>query len=232
MKERLIVALDYSDMDSALALVDQLGEAVEFYKVGMQLYYSVGNIVVEELAKRNKKIFLDLKLHDIPNTVAGAIQSLANPNIRFLTIHGLGGLGMMKAAFAAKEKYELTHLKILAVTVLTSIDEEEKNQLNWPGQISDYASSLASLAKDAGVDGIICSPEEIARIKEKCGKDFYVVTPGIRPLGSDVGDQSRIATPAKAMNAGSDYLVVGRPITQAQNPKEAAIKIVEEMSKR
>ena len=232
MKERLIVALDYSDMDSALALVDQLGEAVEFYKVGLQLYYSVGNIVVEELAKRNKKIFLDLKLHDIPNTVAGAIQSLANQNIRFLTIHGLGGLGMMKAAVAAKEKYELTHLKILAVTVLTSIDEEEKNQLNWPGQISDYASSLASLAKDAGVDGIICSPEEIARIKEKCGKDFYVVTPGIRPLGSDVGDQSRIATPAKAMNAGSDYSVVGRPITQAQNPKEAAIKIVEEMSKR
>ena len=232
MKERLIVALDYSDMDSALALVDQLGEAVEFYKVGMQLYYSVGNIVVEELAKRNKKIFLDLKLHDIPNTVAGAIQSLANPNICFLTIHGLGGLGMMKAAVAAKEKYELTHLKILAVTVLTSIDEEEKNQLNWPGQISDYASNLASLAKDAGVDGIICSPEEITRIKEKCGKDFYVVTPGIRPLGADVGDQSRIATPAKAMNAGSDYLVVGRPITQAQNPKEAAIKIVEEMSKR
>ena len=232
MRERLIVALDYSDMDSALALVDQLGEAVEFYKVGMQLYYSVGNTVIEELAKRNKKIFLDLKLYDIPNTVAGAIQSLANPNIHFLTIHGLGGLAMMKAAVAAKEKYELTHLNILAVTVLTSIDEEESERLDWPGQVSDYALTLASLAKDAGVNGIICSPEEITRIKEKCGKDFYVVTPGIRPAGADVGDQSRIATPAKAMKAGSDYLVVGRPITQAKNPKEAAIQIVEEMSRR
>ena len=232
MKKAVIIACDFASAAETFAFLDRFGDERPFVKIGMELFYAEGPAIVKELKRRGHPIFLDLKLHDIPNTVAGAIQSLANPNIRFLTIHGLGGLGMMKAAVAAKEKYELTHLKILAVTVLTSIDEEEKNQLNWPGQISDYASSLASLAKDAGVDGIICSPEEIARIKEKCGKDFYVVTPVIRPLGSDVGDQSRIATPAKAMNAGSDYSVVGRPITQAQNPKEAAIKIVEEMSKR
>lgn len=232
MRERLIVALDYSDMTSALELVDQLGDTVEFYKVGMQLYYSVGNQVIEELAKRNKKIFLDLKLHDIPNTVAGAIQSLVSPHVHFMTIHTLGGTTMMKAAVEAKAKYGLTNLKILAVTVLTSMDEVQKEELKWPGLVSEYAESLAKLAKDSGVDGVICSPEEIGRIKEACGEEFLVVTPGIRPAGADVGDQSRIATPGKAIETGSDYLVIGRPITQAEDPRGAAIQIVEEMSGR
>lgn len=232
MKEKLIVALDFSDQDEALQLVKALNNSVDFYKVGMQLFYHAGTEIISRLADQEKKIFLDLKLHDIPNTVFGAIQSLSDLGVDMLTVHALGGPQMMSAAAAAREKYSSGKMKIVAVTVLTSIDENQASDLGWSMPISEYASTLAGLAQKNGLDGIVASPQEAAFIKEKYGKDFQIVTPGIRPVGSDIGDQSRIATPRAALDAGSDFLVVGRPITQSDDPRKAAENILEEMSRK
>lgn len=229
MKEKLIVALDFSSKEEALQLVKNLDSSVDFYKVGMQLFYHAGIEIISRLADQQKKIFLDLKLHDIPNTVAGAIQSLSTLGVDMLTVHALGGSQMMSAAAEAREKYSSGKIKIVAVTVLTSIDENQASALGWQMPISEYASTLAGLAKESGLDGIVASPQEARLIKEKYGKDFQVVTPGIRPTGSDIGDQSRIATPSAALLSGSDFLVVGRPITKAADPRQAAENILEEM---
>lgn len=229
MKEKLIVALDFSNQDEALQLVKKLDDSVEFYKVGMQLFYHAGIEIISRLADQQKKIFLDLKLHDIPNTVAGAIQSLSGLGVDMLTIHALGGSQMMNAAAEAREKYSSGKMKIVAVTVLTSIDEDQASALGWQMPISDYVSTLAGLAKESGLDGIVASPQEAMLIKEKYEKEFQIVTPGIRPVGSDIGDQSRIATPSAALLSGSDFLVVGRPITKAADPRQAAENILEEM---
>jgi orotidine 5''-phosphate decarboxylase, subfamily 1 len=229
MKEKLIVALDFSDLREALQLVEGLGDCVNFYKVGMQLFYQSGAEIISELAKKDKKIFLDLKLHDIPNTVAGAIQSLSGLGVDMLTLHTLGGPKMMEAAAEAREKYSSGKMKIVGVTVLTSIDSEEASSLGWEKPISEYALSLAGLAKASGLDGVVASPQEAEMIKKQYGANFSVVTPGIRPAGSDIGDQSRIATPSNALASGSDFLVIGRPITQVSNPRKAAEKILEEM---
>lgn len=232
MKDKLIVALDFSHEEEALNLVKKLGDSVNFYKVGMQLFYGSGIKVVEELKKQDKRVFLDLKLHDIPNTVAGAIKSLGDLGVDLLTVHTLGGPKMMEAAAEAKDKLSANQMKIVAVTVLTSIDERERESLGWQYPISEYVPFLAKLAKKSGMDGIVSSPQEAKMIKEICGNEFAIVTPGIRPAGRDVGDQSRIATPKSALDAGSDYLVVGRPITQASDPQVAAENILKEMSDR
>lgn len=230
--ERLIVALDFHKMDDVKNLINELGDSVIFYKVGMELFYSVGTEVVTWLKSQNKKIFIDLKLHDIPNTVAGGLCSLMNLGADILNVHAAGGFTMMKtAADRLREesaKLGIVKPKLIAITVLTSI-----NQAEWCGalKISEQVVEFAKTAKDAGLDGVVASPQEAALIREACGKDFLIITPGIRPAGSDINDQSRISTPAAAIKNGANYLVVGRPIRAAENPKLAAEKILAEIAK-
>ena len=223
--ERLIVALDFHHFGDVKKLVTELGDSVKFYKVGMELFYSVGIDVLDWLKGLDKKIFLDLKLCDIPNTTANGLCSLMNLG---------GGFTMMKTA-ADKLAEESARLgiakpKLIAVTILTSI-----NQSDWEGlgygatEISAQVVRLAKLAKSAGVDGVVASPQEAKLIRENCGDDFIIITPGVRPAGSAVNDQSRIATPSAAIKNGANYLVVGRPITKAENPKDAAEKILAEI---
>ena len=229
--ERLIVALDFHRFGDVKNLVNALGDSVIFYKVGMELFYSVGTVAVDWLKSQGKKVFLDLKLHDIPNTVAGGLCSLMNLGADILNVHAAGGYTMMKTA-ADKLRAEaaaagIVKPKLIAITVLTSI-----NQAEWCGalKISEQVVEFAKLAKSAGLDGVVASPQEAKIIRETCGKDFLIVTPGIRPAGSDINDQSRISTPAAAIRNGANYLVVGRPIRASDNPRDAAEKILAEIS--
>lgn len=232
--ERLIVALDFHHFGDVKNLVTELGDSVKFYKVGMELFYSVGIDVLDWLKSLDKKIFLDLKLCDIPNTTANGLCTLMNLGADIMNIHATGGFTMMKTA-ADKLREESARLgiakpKLIAVTILTSI-----NQSDWEGlgygatEISAQVVRLAKLAKSAGVDGVVASPQEAKLIRENCGDDFLIITPGIRPAGADINDQSRISTPAAAIANGANYLVIGRPITKAENPKDAAQKILDEM---
>ena len=228
--ERLIVALDVHTMDDVKKLVNDLGDAVNFYKVGMELFYSVGAGVVEWLKSQDKKIFLDLKLHDIPNTVAGGLCSLMNLGANILNVHAAGGFTMMKTAAEAlhkeADKFGIEPPKLIAITVLTSISQAE-----WCGalKISEQVVEFAKLAQSAGLDGVVASPQEAKLIREACGENFLIVTPGIRPAGAEINDQQRISTPKAALQNGATHLVIGRPIRAAQNPKSAAEKILEEM---
>lgn len=228
--ERLIVALDFHTLGDVEKLVDELGSSVNFYKVGMELFYSVGPVVVERLKSRGKKIFLDLKLHDIPNTVAGGLCSLMNLGADILNVHASGGLTMMKTAaeklHAEADRCGVACPKIIAITVLTSIGEAE-----WFGakKIPEQVVEFATLAKSAGLDGVVASPQEAKQIRAACGEKFLIVTPGIRPAGANIDDQNRIATPAIALQNGATHLVIGRPIRAAKNPREAAEKIQLEM---
>ena len=228
--ERLIVALDFHTLDDVKNLVDELGDSVNFYKVGMELFYSVGAGVVEWLKARDKKIFLDLKLHDIPNTVAGGLCSLMNLGADILNVHAAGGFTMMKTAaeklHAEAEKRNVACPKLIAITVLTSISQAE-----WCGalKISEQVVQFAKSARAAGLDGVVASPQEAKLIRDACGEKFLIVTPGIRPAGVGIDDQQRIATPAAALKNGATHLVIGRPIRAAKNPREAALKILEEM---
>jgi orotidine-5'-phosphate decarboxylase len=224
--ERLIVALDVPTADDALRLVDRLAGRVSFFKVGSQLFTAAGPEIVRSLVARNLRVFLDLKYHDIPNTVAAAVKSAAGLGVSLLTLHGLGGRAMLEAAAGARPG---GRLRLLAVTVLTSHDEASLAQIGLAGALSDSVRRLARLARDAGIDGVVASPLEAGLLREACGKGFLIVTPGVRPAGAQAGDQSRLATPAGALSAGADYLVVGRPITDATDPAEAATGIVREM---
>lgn len=233
VKDKLIVALDFHTKEDALALVDKLGDSVVFYKVGMELFYRVGSSIIEELKKRNKKIFLDLKLHDIPNTVAQGLCSLLYQGVDIMNVHASGGYTMMKAAAdtvrAEAKKMGIEAPKIIAVTILTSINEADWEGLGQTVSIKDQVIRLAKLTKEAGLDGVVASPQEAKFIREACGEDFLIITPGVRPAGASIDDQSRIATPAKALADGATHLVVGRPIRAAQNPVEAAENILKEM---
>ncbi len=228
--ERLIVALDFHTLDDVQKLVGELGDSVNFYKVGMELFYSVGLGVVEWLKTRDKKIFLDLKLHDIPNTVAGGLCSLMNLGADILNVHASGGFTMMKTAadalHAEAARRGIQCPKLIAITVLTSIGDAE-----WFGakKISEQVVEFATLAKNAGLDGVVASPQEARLIRDACGENFLIVTPGVRPAGANIDDQSRIATPAAALKSGATHLVIGRPIRAAQNPRLAAEKILAEM---
>lgn len=233
--DRLIVALDFHSMEEVKELVDRLGDSVSAYKVGMELYYSVGSESVKWLKEQGKKVFLDLKLHDIPNTVASGLCSLLDLGADMLNVHAGGGFTMMKTAadrlHAEAEKRGVPCPKLIAVTVLTSISQEEWDDLGFAQnvQIKSIAVRFAKLAQKAGLDGVVASPHETELIHEACGSDFLVVTPGVRPKGSSVGDQSRIATPTAALKAGASHLVVGRPIRQAVDPVKAANDIIKEM---
>jgi len=231
--DRLIVALDYHTLDEAKQLVTTLGDAVSWYKVGMELYYSVGGEIVTWLKEQGKHVFLDLKLHDIPATVGGGLCSLMGLGADILNVHAGGGFTMMQKAaemvHAEAERRGIEPPKIIAVTILTSINESDWQKLGQTAPIRSVVLRLAKLTQKAGLDGVVASPQEAAFIREACGKDFLIVTPGVRPAGSSVDDQSRIATPARALQAGASKLVIGRPIRAAADPRSAALAIIKEM---
>lgn len=231
--DRLIVALDVSTMDAMKSIVSSLGDSVSFYKVGMELFYAEGDQTVRYLQEHGKHVFLDLKLHDIPNTVAHGVSSLTRLGANLITIHGQGGPIMMKAAAEAAresaEKLGIERPKLLAITVLTSFDNESWSSIGGQLPIADQVIRLAKLAKESGMDGVVCSALEAKMIREACGPDFLIVTPGIRPSFAATNDQKRIATPSRALQDGASRLVIGRPITQAEHPQEAVRLIIEEM---
>lgn len=231
--KRLIVALDVHTMPEMRGLVAQLGHSVSYYKVGMELFYSVGAEAIHYLRQLGKDVFLDLKLHDIPNTVAQSARVLTRLGVTMFNVHASGGAKMMKdAAEAVAREAEVLRIgkpKLIAVTVLTSMDDQEWDNLNHRLPIREQVVSLAKLAKDSGLDGVVASPQEAAAIREACGPEFLIVTPGVRPLGADQGDQSRTATPSGALKNGASHLVIGRPITKADNPVASAESILKEM---
>ena len=230
---RLIAALDFPTVEAAKKAVEEIGDAVTYYKVGMELYYAAGNDMIRFLKEHDKKVFLDLKLQDIPNTVASALKVEARLGVDMINVHAVGGKKMMEAAAkAVKETAEelgVERPKLIAVTILTSMDEEQFADLNYKNTIPEQVVALAKLAKAAGLDGVVASPKEAAAIREACGPDFLIVTPGVRPAGSALDDQSRVTTPAQAFANGSTHIVVGRPIMKAENRKQAAEAIVEEI---
>lgn len=234
--ERLFVALDVPEAASALKLAEQLSPLGVSFKVGMQLFYAEGMRIVQELQANGQTVFVDLKLHDIPNTVAGAVDSLVRQGVQFLNVHTQGGPDMMRAAVEAAHKAALATGRprptLIGVTLLTSLSEQHlKNFLHVQDQsVHAYVQHLGLQAKACGLDGVVCSAREAAEIRSVCGPEFLLVTPGIRPVDASVQDQSRIITPRQAIQNGSDYLVVGRPITQAINPLDAARRIVGEMT--
>ena len=224
---RVIIPLDVSSVSGALALVDQLGDEADFYKIGFELYTRGGLEVVRELVSRDKRVFLDIKLHDIPNTVARAVEAASDLGVDLLTLHASGGQRMMEAAAEARSG----HLKLLGVTVLTSMTTDEMASV-WGRKISsvrDEALRLANLGKEAGLDGIVSSALEASWIRQKIGQSFLIVTPGIRPAGSNSDDQNRVATPREAVRSGADFLVIGRPITQADDPSASFAAVLKEV---
>jgi len=222
---RLIVALDFPDAGSALSLVDHLEGSTSWFKVGLELYIAEGNALITELQRRGCAIFLDLKLHDIPNTVAGAVRSAARLGVDMLTVHAAGGPAMLAAAVEAAENRPT----LLAVTVLTSMDRAQLVATGVQDSPAAQVEKLATMAIASGVEGIVCSPNEVPNLRRRLGTKPLLVIPGIRPEGAASGDQRRIATPAAAIASGASYLVVGRPITGAADPGAAARAILAEM---
>jgi orotidine-5'-phosphate decarboxylase len=223
-RDRLIVPLDLPDVAAAEAMIARLGDSVTFYKIGYQLAFAGGLPLIRQLLDKGKKVFADLKLHDISNTVARGVESVAKLGATFLTVHAYPQT--MKAAVEARGDADL---KILAVTVLTSYDDGDLHAAGYRLGVSDLVQARARQAQAQGVDGLVCSPEEAAALREIVGHKMSLVTPGIRPAGAASGDQKRIMTPARAIAAGSDYLVVGRPILEAADPNAAAEAIVAEI---
>ena len=222
MGKAVIIACDFKNKADTLNFLDKFKDEKLFLKIGMELFYSEGPDIVREIKKRGHKIFLDLKLHDIPNTVEKAMKSLVNLDVDMTNVHAAGTKDMMSAGLRGLTKDDGTRPLLIAVTQLTSTSQERMEQeLLIKEPIEDVVMHYAENTKEAGLDGVVCSPLEVQAVKAKCGKDFITVTPGIRFAAKDAGDQVRITTPAKAKELGSDYIVVGRPITQAENPVEA-----------
>jgi len=222
--KRVIVALDYGDQSDALALVDRLDPSACRVKVGKELFVTAGPRFVEALVQRGFDVFVDLKFHDIPNTVAQACKMAAKLGVWMVNVHALGGTAMMKAA--REGIAQSPHQPLLtAVTVLTSLTDDDLQVVGIDGPTGKAVLRLATLAKDCGLDGVVCSGQEATMLRTALGKEFKLVTPGIRPAGSDAGDQARILTPEKAVGLGVDYLVIGRPITQAADPLVALAAI-------
>lgn len=226
--DRLIVALDVPTAEAARNMISSLGESVRFYKVGKQLFTALGPDFVRELRASNRHVFLDLKFHDIPNTVAGAVAEASKLGVSMLTVHTLGGTKMLRAAADAAAQSE-SKPTILGVTVLTSISQQDLSEIGINDPMEDQVVRLARLAVNAGCGGVVASAMEAKAIRSKLGKGFAIVTPGVRLAGGDKGDQARVVTPADAIAAGATHLVVGRPITEAENPVLAAKKFAEEM---
>jgi orotidine-5'-phosphate decarboxylase len=229
LTDRLIVALDVKSSAAAARLVEQLGDAVSFYKVGAELFTLAGPDIVKELKQAGKRVFLDLKFHDIPNTVARAVQAAVTLNVDLLTLHASGGGKMMRAA---REAVGESDTRLLAVTLLTSFGVDDTEQV-WGKEINslrEEVNRLAQLAAETGAHGVVASALEAEMLKRRHGADFLVVTPGIRPAGAERGDQVRTATPAEALRAGADYLVIGRPVTEAADPRAVVAQMQEELT--
>jgi len=224
-RDRLIVALDLPDVGSAEAMIDRLGDAVSFYKIGYQLTFAGGLTLAERLVKAGKQVFLDVKLHDIGNTVARGIESIAALGVTFVTVHAYPQT--MRAAVEGRGD---SALRVLAVTVLTSYDDHDLAEAGYRVSVEDLVTERAQQALDIGIDGIVCAPDEAAPLRLIGGPDVLLVTPGVRPAGAATNDQKRITTPARAIAAGADYLVVGRPIVGASDPRAAAEAIVQEIT--
>ena len=224
-RERLIVALDVSSAAEAHDLVQQVGDAADLFKVGLQLFTAEGPAFVRELIRTGHKVFLDLKFHDIPNTVGQAVKQASELGVSMLTLHGSGGAAMLKAATDAAGG----RVSLLAVTVLTSMNDDDLQEVGIAGRPLDQVLRIAALAKAAGLAGVVASAQEAAQIRKALGEGFAIVTPGVRPAGSSLDDQQRVATPAGAIAAGATHLVIGRPISHAANPAEAARSILQEI---
>ena len=229
-RSRLIVALDFPDAASATHLVDQLEGTVQWFKIGLELFISAGPAFLESIVARGHSVFLDLKLHDIPNTVTGAVKSAAALGARMLTVHASGGPAMLIAAREALQGLS-DPPELLAVTVLTSMDSTELSAIGNERSPAEQVGLLARMGIEAGIRGFVCSPQEVASLRRLTGPDGVLVIPGIRPAGAAVGDQKRIASPAQALSQGASYLVVGRPITQAPIPAQSAEEILKEMAR-
>lgn len=224
MAKDVIIALDFPAREETLAFLDRFpaGEDKPFVKIGMELYYAEGPSIVREIKARGHRIFLDLKLHDIPNTVGRAMSVLSELDVDMTNLHAAGGSAMMQAALKGLTRSDGAKPLLIAVTQLTSTDAETlKNELLIETPMTETVLSYAENASKSGLDGVVCSPLEAAQIKERCGNGFFTVTPGVRFAGGDVGDQKRVMTPEKAGKSGCDYIVMGRPITQAADPVEA-----------
>lgn len=234
-KDRIVLALDVDTHNEALALVKELTPFVGVFKIGMQLYNSIGPAIVQEVNELGGRVFVDLKFHDIPNTAGAAGKVLTRLNSFMFNVHAAGGREMMRkvAADAQDEAARLGIVPptILAVTVLTSIsDQQLQEEMYVSGlNVKELAVKWAVMAKESGLNGVVCSPREITAIRAACGPDFKIVTPGIRPRWSEANDQKRITTPREALDMGADYMVIGRPITKAEDPREAAMKIIKEL---
>ncbi|WP_118845550.1 orotidine-5'-phosphate decarboxylase [Haemophilus haemolyticus] len=220
MTSKIIVALDYEKEAEALALVDQIDPSLCRLKVGKEMFTTLGINFVKQLHQRNFDVFLDLKYHDIPNTVARAVRSAADLGVWMVDLHASGGLRMMEEAKRILEPYGKDAPLLIAVTVLTSMEDLDLLQIGINASPMEQVLRLAHLTQRAGLDGVVCSPQEVEILRNACGEEFKLVTPGIRPIGADFGDQRRVMTPTAAIRAGSDYLVIGRPITKADNPAE------------
>jgi len=229
--ERLIVALDVPSASEATKIVVSLGETVKFYKVGMQLYTAEGPKMVRDLIASGKLVFLDLKYHDIPNTVAAAVRGAVQLGVSMLTVHASGGTKMLKAAVEASGVgASKVSTKLVAITVLTSMDEQQLHETGVRGELLDQVVKLGSIALDAGCAGVVSSAREVKALRARLGTGFLAVTPGVRPAGAAHGDQARVVTPAGAVAAGATHIVVGRPITTAPDPVAVAKKILKEIA--
>ena len=225
--DKIIVALDVPTKKEALKLVEKLRDQVSFFKIGLQLYTEEGPGIVRTVSATGSKVWLDLKLHDIPNTVAKAVESASRLGVQMLTIHLSGGSEMVRAATAARIK----NMLLLGVTVLTSATEETLREIGIQGKIDDQVLRLAKLGVEAGIDGVVASPHEIKSLRREFGNKIRIVVPGIRPNWSEPGDQRRTMTPGEALEAGADYLVIGRPIVAHPNPNEAVAKVLGELNR-
>ena len=223
--EKIIVALDVATKEKALILVEQLREEISCFKIGLQLYTAEGPEIIRSVLSTGAKVWLDLKLHDIPNTVARAVESASTLGVHMLTIHLSGGSEMIRAATAARGN----NMMILGVTVLTSATEQTLREIGIAGKVDDQVLRLANLGIAAGIEGVVASPHEIKKLRAEFGDEVKIVVPGIRPSGSESTDQKRVMTPREAIHAGADYLVIGRPVTAHSRPGEAVIKILQEL---
>lgn len=221
--EKVIIALDTNSLDNAETLARVLGDKIDIFKIGLELFSACGPDAIDMIRAKGAKVFLDLKLHDIPNTVFKAALEIASMEVSFFTVHALGGKEMMKKAKEAAG--ETT--KVLGVTILTSLDKTALEEAGINSNLEEEVVKLALLAKSAGLDGVVCSPQEIKKIRQACGKDFIIVTPGVRPKWAEKDDQKRVMTPTQAIDNGASYIVVGRPITQADDPLLALDKLWE-----
>lgn len=229
MKRDVIIACDFPDAATTLEFLDKFKEEKPFVKIGMELFYGAGPEVVKEIKKRGHKIFLDLKLHDIPNTVKKAMSVLSNLDVDICNLHAAGGIDMMKYAIEGLTRPDGSRPLLIAVTQLTSIDQTRmENELLINRPLNEVVMQYAENAKNAGLDGVVCSPLEAGQVHTRCGSGFLTVTPGIRFADGNVGDQQRVTTPAKAREIGSDFIVVGRPITAAEDPVEAYRRCVKD----